>query len=375
MAPHVLFCDSLPFWGGGEHWIVMLATALARRDWRTAVAGRRGSALLLRAHLAGVETHDWAFRRDFDLSTILAAAKYLRRERPDLVVVTTGRDIRTVGLAARRYGIPVIWRMGLPPRHRWVHRVTGRYVVGHVIAPSHHVRSTLEDFDWLRGKITVIANGITAHSPPDEARIQDVRAQLGWADGDQIILYVGRLLRVKGVDVLLAAFASLRMEFPRARLVCVGTGPESERFRLIVKAHGMEEAVCFAGYTTDPSAYFDGCDIFVLPSRAETFGFVLLEAMARAKPVVATRVGGIPEATGEAARLVAADDPAGLARELRDLLGDAERRRYLGEAGAQRVRSQFTAERMTDEVAALFENILMGRAREAANPPTRAGQL
>jgi glycosyltransferase involved in cell wall biosynthesis len=361
---HVLLCDSLPFWGGGEHWMVVVARALAAQGWQITIAGREGAEILTRARLAGVSTVAWSYRRDFDIRTIVAASRYLRTYRPDVVVITTGRDIRTVGLVARWRKIPVLWRMGLKPKHTWVHRVTGQWVVGSVIAPSEYVGNDLEQFPWLRGKTTVIPNGIVPIEPLTAERIAAARAALNWQPDERVILYAGRLLMVKGVDLLIRAFAALAPQFPTARLVLVGDGADGDRFRRLASETGAAGRVDFCGYTTDPSTYFDACDVFALASRSETFGFVLLEAMIRGKPVVATRVGAVPEVTtGDSVLLVPQDDPRAIAEALTALLNDPRRRSALGERGRRRVAEQFSEERMVERTARLLEQVISNSRR------------
>ncbi|HUU46839.1 MAG TPA: glycosyltransferase family 4 protein [Acidobacteriota bacterium] len=359
MNRHVLFCDSLAFWGGGEHWIVAVARALAARGWRTTVAGRDGSELLRRARAAGIETVAWPYHRDFDWATMSAAAGFLQRQAPDLVLVTTGRDIRTAGLAARWRGLPVVWRMGLMPKDKWIHRLTCTWVITRIIAPSEYVHRQIESLHWLQGRTTVIPNGVPDITAPSLEDVQAARTRLGVAADERIILYVGRLLPAKGVDVLVRAFGPPAAASPDVRLIMVGTGPEEETLHGLASESGIADRITFAGFTDDPSDYFTACDLLVLPSRFETFGFVLLEAMARAKPIVATRVGGVPEVTGDdSALLVGADDPNALSEAMSTLLRDHEMCRTLGRSGQQRMRALFSESRMVDRVEELFLSVI-----------------
>jgi glycosyltransferase involved in cell wall biosynthesis len=376
MMPHVLFCDSLPFWGGGEHWIVTVAKRLSERGWQATVAGREGGELIRRAREVGLDTVAWPYRRDFDPATFAAAGRFLRAKTPDVVLVTTGRDIRTVGCAARLRGLPVVWRMGPLPKHSWLHRITGQWVVDHVIAPSQYVGGKLARFPWLRGKVTVINNGIETRAEPSAAKIAAARAELGVGEAERLVLYLGRLLHAKGVDILLRAYSAVNNCHPDAKLLLVGTGPERETLRRMVRELKLEEKVVFMGFTDDPSTVLSACDVLVLPSRSETFGFVLLEAMMFRKPIVASRVGGIPEVTGDdAAILVDPGEPTALGTALSDLLGDPIKRESLGNAGLKRVRELFLESRMLCDVEAVFSKLTnrsatsaSGRERRRAKP-------
>ncbi len=354
----LLFCDSLTFWGGGEHWIVQVGSALVGRGWDITVAGREGAELLNRAASVGLPTVAWPFKRDFDLTTSRAASCWMRDHKPDAVLVTTGRDIRCVGLAAKRRRIPVIWRMGPKPKNNLIHRLTGALVT-HVIAPSETVRTELQPFSWLRNKITVIPNGIAITPAPTLDQVQAARALLGLSNETFLCLYVGRLMTGKGIDTLIDAFAGVHEAHPHAVLWMVGAGPSEKSAREKVVALGLSGVVSLAGYMPDPSYYFAACDLFVLPSRYESFSYVLLEAMLHGKPCVATRAGAIPEVFGEhAAILVPPADPSALSEAIVKLIDDPNRRSESGVRGRQRVVDNYDLNRTVEGVETLFRAVI-----------------
>ena len=296
----VLFCNSAKVWGGIEHWMVTVAAALARRGWRTALAARSGFELLSRAEDAGLPGIGWRFSFDFDPRTMWAAHRYMREWRPDLLVVALGRDIRTAGIAAHWQNVPILWRMGMPyPNCGWAHRITGKSLVRQVVVPSEQLKSRLRPYAWLDGKVQVIPNGIPDIDPPDAERVTNARRALGWQADEFVILWVGRMKEIKGVDILLKSFAEIAGRCPRTRLVLVGSGPQEDEWRAMTDDLNLRDRVEFAGYQRDTAHYYEGCDLFVCPSREEPFGWVLIEAMSRRKPVVASSVGGIPEVAGD----------------------------------------------------------------------------
>jgi len=342
--------------------MTITARELRGRGWEAAMAGGSGGEFLRRAAASGLPTVGWPFRWVIDPVTVWSARRYLHRERPDLIVVALGCDIRTMGLAACRMEIPIVWRVGVPfPRLGWLHRLTGKTSVSRVIVPSQYMRLHLERFDWLAGKVDVVPNGLEPVDVPTPSRVAQARRMLSWDDDEVVILWVGRFKKQKGVDTLLAAFAELcrRSRQRRLRLALVGTGPEEQRLREMAESLGISTAVEFAGYQRDTAAYSDACDLLALPSHMETFGNVLLEAMARAKPIVATRVGGIPEVVGhDAALLVPPQDESSLGEALYGLVNDLERRCTMGEAGRKRFLERFTLARMGDGVESVFRRVL-----------------
>lgn len=195
---------------------------------------------------------------------------------------------------------------------------------------------------------------------PDVSGIE-VRRQYGFSPHDVVALFVGHLTRRKGVDVLLKAFAQTHL--PLLRLLIVGDGPEWNPLHTLAAELGVAERTTFAGAVAwqEMPPYFAACDFFVLPSRSEGMGIVLLEAMATAKPVIGSRVGGIPSLVvpEENGLLVTAEDDADLAAALSHLTGDAALRGRLGATARQMACEQFSESKQVDAVERLY-----GRVKE-----------
>ena len=170
-----------------------------------------------------------------------------------------------------------------------------------------------------RRKLAHVPNGIdTAAFAAAEADRPAVRAALGIAPDAPVIGTVGRLAEVKQQGVLIRAFARIIPAFPTARLVLVGDGPLRAELEGLARSLGLGGAVLFAGYQPNPERYLAAMDVFVLPSRAEAMPLVIPEAWAAGRPVVASRVGGIPELIedGKTGLLVEPGDVDGLAARL-----------------------------------------------------------
>jgi len=168
-------------------------------------------------------------------------------------------------------------------------------------------------------------------------------------------LYVGSLIRRKRVDILLRAFAEVKAKSPRAHLVIVGGGPLEAELKALAAHLAIEDVVQFTGLLKDfPVELFRSSDVFVSASESESFGLVFGEAMACGLPVVACRVGGIPEVVedGVTGRLVPANDTAAMSKALLELLEDDALRLRMGEAATARVRDRF---QLTDTVCRTFE--------------------
>lgn len=182
----------------------------------------------------------------------------------------------------------------------------------------------------------VIPNGIDLNVyKPGLAPIRHLR------DENVNILFVGRLEKRKGLGDLLRAYRVLNERVPETRLIIVGDGPQRGRVESYVQRHRLNNVI-LAGFVPDTvkPRYYSSADIFCAPATgAESFGIVLLEAMAAGLPIVACRAAAVPEVApdGEVGRLVPPDDSAALAEAILGLLDDPERRHVLGQGGRERV--------------------------------------
>jgi glycosyltransferase involved in cell wall biosynthesis len=210
--------------------------------------------------------------------------------------------------------------------------------------------------------IDVVYNGI------DLNRFLQSSADLGSgisekADGNALnCLYIGSLIRRKRVDVLLRAFAIVKEKCPSARLTIVGGGSLDGSLKALATELHLNDVVRFTGLMVCyPFDELSRSDIFVSASESESFGLVFAEAMSFGLPVIACRVGGIPEvvANGETGLLVEADNPTALATALLTLLEDHPLRTQMGEAGRQRVKQKFQLQETIDATYVSFAQLLI----------------
>ncbi len=199
-------------------------------------------------------------------------------------------------------------------------------------------------------------------------RRAEVRRDLGVPDRAELVMGVGRLDPQKGWPDLIEAMASVVAARPNAHLVIVGGAQQGDgsfvgRLRARALAPDLAGHVTFAGVRRDVPVLMAACDLFALASRWEGFGLVFAEAMAAARPVVATRVSAVPEvvADGETGLLVEPGDIDGLAGAITRVLSDRALGGRLGMAGYRRVRELFAAPRMVDETIAVYREVIARR--------------
>jgi glycosyltransferase involved in cell wall biosynthesis len=205
-------------------------------------------------------------------------------------------------------------------------------------------------------RINVLTNAVSARARASNELLARQRDAIGAQAGECVIVCIGRLSNEKGHADLLQALGRMPAEAARAfRMVIAGDGPERATLERLAIPFG--ERVRFLGHVVDPWALYCAADMFVLPSHSEGSPLVMFEAMAAALPIVATRVGGIPEVLtdGRTALLTAPHDVDGLAAHLAALITDASLRRRLGDAAHEALRNYSPdsyADRLLDIYAA-----------------------
>ncbi|MGC2518241.1 MAG: glycosyltransferase family 4 protein [Burkholderiales bacterium] len=226
-----------------------------------------------------------------------------------------------------------------------------------VVVPSqNYLRSVVDAFPWLCAKIRCIHNGY------DEEELSAVEAvPVGACKPDVTALCIAALIPKKGIDVLLRGLRQCTSGQLKVRLI--GEGPLRRELESLSVTLGLSDRVSFLG-PKDRDGVLDElvhCDLMVMPSRhpSESFGLAALEAMACAKPVIASAVGGLPELVGdrETGLLVRPEDPAALARALDLLAGDPAMRVSLGVAGRSKAK-RFTVRVTADAYEALFTELV-----------------
>jgi len=207
----------------------------------------------------------------------------------------------------------------------------------HVVVPTESIREMLaKDYDIERG-VSVVP------TPVDLVKFQDiqpekVRASFG-LEGKDVLLFVGRLAREKGLDMLLQAFTLIQEQRPGVRLLLLGRGPYEDVLKTKLAKLGFKDLVILAGAVPHEEVpdYYAAADLFVFPSTTETQGLVIIEAMAAGLPVVAVRAPGAVDVLTEGGGILTENKPETFAREVVDILSDSGRQRELSKQALRAV--------------------------------------
>ena len=226
-----------------------------------------------------------------------------------------------------------------------------------VVTPSQRYQKDFSSiFPGLKEKTTFIYNGV------DLAELSNGSEDATKGDQDRYILCIAAHNANKGIDVLLHAFKQLDERSPSLKLILVGDGPLRGELENLAISLGIYERVKFLGFQgrTQIVKLLHNCEIFVLPSRAESFGMVITEALACKKPVVTTTVGGIPEIieNGKTGILVEPDDCYALAESLANLLTDNDLRKTIAVNGYTAVEKRFCYQDTGAAYEAIFADLL-----------------
>jgi glycosyltransferase involved in cell wall biosynthesis len=384
--------------GGPALHVAYLTKGLEERGYETTlVAGslaRGESSMSFVADELGVDVHPLPqLSREisplYDTLSVLQLIGLIRRVRPHILHTHTAKAGAVGRLAAllsgsarppivvhtfhghvlRGYFNPVVSRFFLALERGLAKRTT------RLVAVGPEVRDDLVAFGVAPAeRFSVIRLGIDLdHRIPagDEHR-GELRRLYGVDPDTFVVGWIGRMTAIKLVPDILLAFKGLLDLGVDARLCLLGDGPDRERVERRAHELGISRSILFVGYQRDVAPYYSFFDALLLPSANEGTPVVAIEALASGLPVVATRVGGVPDVVTDGADgyLVEVGDVEAMSRRLAELAGDRELRRAMGETGRERVVQRYRVERLIDDVDALYRGLLSDAGLPQPQPPS-----
>jgi glycosyltransferase involved in cell wall biosynthesis len=369
--------------GGAERVAVTIAAHLDRSRFDPIVcASRREPWSPLREILdsAAVPVMTLDRSRRAEVWSWRALAATLRRMHIDVLHTHMFGSNVWGTLLGRLTGVPVV----VAHEHSWsFERNMLRYTFDRdviargadvLLAVSHEDRVRMIELEGIpSSKVRVIPNRIMPLPP---ARL-DLRAELGLPEGAPVIGTLTVLRPEKALDTLIEAAARLAPQFPDLIVLIAGAGPEEERLRSLIRERGLEPTVRLLGFRRNVAEVLASIDIAIFSSDREGSPLAVMESMAAGKPIVATRVGGIPALVddGRHALLVPPGDVGALGEAVTRLLRDGELRERLGRNARERQRREFDIESSTQAVEDLYEHLFAGsrRGRQEAQSRLRLG--
>jgi glycosyltransferase involved in cell wall biosynthesis len=345
---------------GGAQQVLYLLEGLAAQGVDNLLACRGGCELAERA-APFAEVHGMSMGGDLDFAMSRRLHRLIRCTAPDLVHLYSriGADVMG-GIAARRAGVPVIHTRRVDnPEPRWL--VAAKYRLhDRVIAISEAIGRVLLAEGLPAAKLRVVRSAVVADAYRRPCARRRVLGQLGLSGDVLLVGVVAQLIERKGHRFLLDALPALIAAHPNLQLVFFGKGPLAGLLQERVDAEGLADHVRLAGFRDDLTEVLPCLDLLVHPATMEGLGVSLLQASASGVPIVASRVGGIPEAVldGVNGVLVPPGDVSALTRALAGLLADAGLRQRLGARGRALIREAFSTDAMVAGNLAVYRELV-----------------
>jgi glycosyltransferase involved in cell wall biosynthesis len=316
-----------------------------------------------------------------DVLAVVELISFLRKNRYHIVHTHNSKAGFVGRLAAKIAGIPVVihtvhgfafhdqepvWRQSL---FRNLEKFASHMCDKMIFISQPLVDWALREKIVLRrDKIAKIYSGIDLDRfrPVTEVEKNRIREKWNIRHDDAVIGIVSKLWKGKGHESLILAFKEVKKDIKGARLVIVGEGPLDSMLHELAEKLDLTDSVLFTGFQMDVAAIISSFDVAVLPSYFEGMGRVLLEAMAMEKPVVASRVGGIPELVKDGVNgfLITPGDVKGLADALKKLLNDKGLANIMGRDGRKGITDKFSADAMVRSISNIYIECLKRKGIE-----------
>jgi glycosyltransferase involved in cell wall biosynthesis len=352
----LIVIPGLQYSGTGKQVILLARGLLAKRfRIRVCVLGAQGP-LGAPFRTAGLEAEVLGWTRLMDARPWWRLRQLLRTFAPNIIhawglpalraAVLVGRRVRTVSSAAH----PLL---KLGKLDEWLLRRTDR-----VVAAWTAEKQAFQRHGVSAGNICCIPPGVEA-APLETSDRQRLDSFPDWANTGRLVLCVGRLDPRKGFHDAIWAFDILKYLYEDLHLAIVGEGPDRPRLEGFARSIGVADRVHFLGHQSDIARWFLRAELIWVPSRATGSTDVALEAMAAARPVVASKLPGLADVIvdGSTGYLVEPGDKVALARQSHLLLADSNRRRQFGNAGHHRACGEFDVAHLVQGYAALYESL------------------
>ncbi len=359
----ICFFNSTPFWGGGEKLHLEYAIEFKKRNYPVCIVAKKDAPLYQESLKNNIETNAFTIGNLSFLNTRkkLRLVKYFREAKIHTVFISASPDLKIASFAAKIAGVKnIIYLRGLaaPVKNTFLNRKIVNQTLTHIIANSEETkRMVLGNFSnkELYQKVKVIYHGIDLEIYDVKAKNQELLYQ---RIGNELILgNAGRLTKQKGQGHLVEVAKTLKEKGVRFKLLIAGSGEEEEKLKAQVSAYGLQENVIFLGFVKHMEGFMKTLDVFVLTSVWEGFGYVLVEAMAAEKPVIAFDMTSNPEIVSdqETGFLVPYPNETFFANKIIALNSSPELREKLGKNGRKKVEKKFQLNQIIQEIEAYLK--------------------
>jgi glycosyltransferase involved in cell wall biosynthesis len=368
--------DNIEF-GGGERVFAQIINRLPRDRYKVIVACLPGGIFEEQIKEYGARLEPLDLRKRFNPKIVLRLAGLMKREKIDIVHSQGGRADFFARITAKLMKVPVmVSTIAMPIEGYDVNRIKksiyifldrfSERFVDRFMVVSESLRKTLIERHRVHPeKVTTIYNGIEVDEYSIDGKgvgnqASEHKKEFGLENDVPIIGAIGRLVWQKGLEYLLEAIPEIIKKFPRIKFLIVGEGSLRESLEMKSERLKIKENIIFTGFRKDIKTILASIDILAMPSLQEGLPMILLEAMAMAKPIVATHIDGISELldNGRTGALAPARDSRALAAAIIDLLSHGDKASQMGLAARKAVEEKFSVETMVEKVANVYQGLL-----------------
>ena len=361
----ILHVSSARTYGGGERHFVDLTRGLSERGHDVFVAYRPTSEWKHELDFLPRENHfKVTIRNSFGVLSAIRIADFIRENRIEIVHAHVARDYIPASIAvmasSAKFVLTRHLMLPLKPFNRFALKNVSK-----TIAVSDGVAGELKKL-FPREKIAVIHNGIDVEARRIENREElrhEFRSFHGIPLDVPLVGTLGELKELKGQREFVLAAAEIAKQNPDCHFVIVGRDNSLDKkfrrdLKRLVEVLGLEERFLWLDWLEDTRPFHSAIDVFVSPSRTESFGLAMLEAMASGTPLVATETEGAMQLLGINGDLVPVEDPVALAKAVNDVITDTDLRSELAARGIERAKTMFDMGRMIEETERLYDSLL-----------------
>ncbi len=359
MYMRILHTEWSDDFGGQEKRVLSEATGLKERGHEVIIVCREHAKIRDEAIKAGIEVKTLPLRHSYDISSLISLSAFIKKREIHILNTHSSIDSWIGSIAARLAGVPVLVRtrhLNIPLKRNILNFV--HYLPDAYITCGEEMRKRLvEECHFPARMIVSIPTGVDERFFSTK-RNPNGKRRFGINPESPIIVNIGILRKVKGHEVTIKAARILSKVIPDAKFLLVGDGPGRKRLHQMVDEMGLKNVI-FTGFLPDVKEVLEVADISVLSSWSEGIPQSLLQSMAAGVPVVATRVGGVPEVVidGENGFLIDPGDYEGLAERINMILNDGIDEHILAKA-KETVRHNHTRKKMLDKIESLYERLL-----------------
>ena len=355
-------------YGGAQKQLIELIANLSRREFESVIINLHGEYTSDRLKSLGVRVIDLEYRGARDITKVFRINRIIAREKPEI--------LHCVLTSANFYGLLASIGVGVPVRIAGERSLGTRFqgprraAYPRILSLANVVvTNSRRNKEWMESTysippeaVRVIPNGCRLPTASPASVLRDKRRALGIGANEFVIATLTHLTPEKDVECLVRAGARLARAGADFKMVIAGDGPRHAAVRELVTGSGLESRVLLTGHLSHPEALLVAqlCDAFALTSQIEGMPNALMEAMAFARPCVASNVGGIPELIEEGhsgLRFEAGDDEA-LAGQLMRMMADSDLRRRLGQNAQSRIAGDFSMENMVRAHEELYRSLI-----------------